>query len=380
MKQMNILMLTPFHPPHAGGVEYYAKDLSEHLSGADHTITILTADIPAGSDKKSHHFRVVSYPAFELIHNYPIPKFWTSRFQKILQTEKQNNPDIIITHTRFFFSSLLGMLLAYSLKIPRLHIEHGSSFVQSKNPLIAVLAWIYDHIIGKQVLEQADKVIAVSHSVQKFIQALAPKIHPTVIYRGFDIEKIQSAPVNHAIWGEHSEKIKIFYIGRIVPSKGIDELLLALSKISLKNWVCLLVGDEQTPGKYAKKIKSLGLQENIILLGSKPWIETMGILRGADIFINPSHSEGIPTTVIEAALCGIPTIATDVGGTIEISESITLIPPKDTNAIQKSLEKTIRDLQEECQIANQSKESVQEKFSWKNTLPRFLSTLESLKP
>jgi len=380
MKQLNILMLTPFYPPHAGGVEYYAKDLSEHLSQAGHTITILTADIPSGSPLEPSRFRVISYPAFEFIHNYPIPKFWTSQFQKILQTEKDNLPDIIITHTRFFFSSLIGMFLAHSLKIPRLHIEHGSSFVQSKNILITFLAWLYDHMIGKRVLKRANAIIAVSHSVQKFIQTLASEIQSTVIYRGFNIKKIQSIPINQNVWGGHSEKIKLLYIGRIIPSKGIDDLLSALTGLSLKNWVCFLVGDEQTPGEYARKIKILGLQENIILLGSKPWDETIGILKGADIFINPSHSEGIPTTVIEASLCGIPTIATDVGGTREISESITLIPLKSPDAIRKSIEITVGNSLEQHQIAEQHKWSVQEKFSWENTLPNFLSTLESLRP
>lgn len=381
MRPRNILMFTPYYPPHTGGVEYYSEELGYHLAQSDCFITILTAHLPVTTEyRQQKNIKIIPYPAFEIIHNYPIPKFWKPEFWKILATQKQNCPDIVITHTRFFCSSIIGSLFARFVRIPHLHIEHGSSFVQSKNPLIFSIAWIYDHLIGRYILHRANSIVAISESVKDFLKTLVPKTQIEVLYRGFETKKIESISVNESFWKKHDKKLKLLFIGRLVSSKGSSELIDALTKFSSQDWVCVFVGDGEEREKLASKIKFLNLQEKVFLVGPKPWNETIGILKGADILINPSHTEGLPTTVLEATLCGIPTIATDVGGTREISSFITLVPPKNSKYLAEAITETSKKIEQTKYSYRQVTAEAKEKFSWKASIPRFLSLIDSLLP
>ena len=96
-------MFVPFYPPHTGGVEYYAEELALYLSQSGCTITILTPQIPGTARyTQLENIQIIPYPAFEIIHNYPIPKFWRKNCWKIMSNLRNNPPNIIITHTRFF--------------------------------------------------------------------------------------------------------------------------------------------------------------------------------------------------------------------------------------------------------------------------------------
>lgn len=374
-----ILMFVPFYPPHTGGVEYYAEELALYLSQSGCTITILTPQIPGTARyTQLENIQIIPYPAFEIIHNYPIPKFWRKNCWKIMSNLRNNPPNIIITHTRFFLSSFIGALFSAFTRTPHLHIEHGSSFVQSENIFIAFIAWFYDHTFGRYILYQSASVVAVSESVKNFLEVVFQKSRINIIYRGFDAEKINSIAPNNTLWKPASDELKLIFVGRIIISKGIYELVTALASLPLQNWSCVFIGDGTEMQNLKKEIRLKKLSGKIQTIGFKSWHETISILKSSDILINPSYTEGLPTTVLEAALCGIPVIATDVGGTREISPCITLIPPKNSKALRNAIIKTLENIQE-IKISNlQIASNIQEKFSWKVATPKFLSILKSL--
>lgn len=374
-----ILMFVPFYPPHTGGVEYYAEELALYLSQSSYAITILTPQIPkAAKFTQLKNIQVVSYPAFEIVHNYPVPKFWQKDYWEIMRDQKNNTPDIIITHTRFFLSSFIGTLFSTLTRIPHLHIEHGSSFVQSENIFIAFSAWLYDHTLGKCIFYQSDSIVAVSESVKKFLETTFQKSKINVIYRGLDFEKINSITPNNTLWNSTSDELKLIFVGRLIVSKGIYELVNALASLSFQNWSCIFIGDGTEMQNLKKEISRKKLSDKVQTIGLKSWPETLAILKSSDILINPSYTEGLPTTVLEAALCGIPIIATNVGGTAEISSNITLIPQKDSEAIKNAIIKTTKNLQEFKASSIHGVAHIQEKFSWQTATPKFLNILKSL--
>lgn len=71
-------------------------------------------------------YKVLIMPAFDIISNYPFPKFWQKQFWSVLSEVKQRNPDIIQTHTRFFLSTFIGGICAKFWKKKWVHVEHGS--------------------------------------------------------------------------------------------------------------------------------------------------------------------------------------------------------------------------------------------------------------
>ncbi|MEI8091671.1 MAG: glycosyltransferase [bacterium] len=92
-------------------------------------------------------YQVLVLPAFDIVPNYPFPKFWQRQYWRILRYVRKYNPDIIQTHTRFFLSTLLGGLLATLWRKTWVHVEHGSGFVKGLSWFKRIFADTYDHTL-----------------------------------------------------------------------------------------------------------------------------------------------------------------------------------------------------------------------------------------
>ena len=104
----------------------------------------------------------------------------------------------------------------------------------------------------------------------------------------------------------------------------------------------------------------------------------MSIYNSIDIFINPSYSEGLPTTVLEAGLMKCATIATNVGGTSEIIEDKKegLLCTKEVIDIIEKLEVLIKDEELRNEMGENLHKKVKEKFSWSNTARTILKIIQ----
>lgn len=131
-------------------------------------------------------------------------------------------------------------------------------------------------------------------------------------------------------------KIRITFIGRLVFLKGVTYLIEAIERLvseGVTDFSCRIVGDGEMRKELEKMVIERSLESYIEFLGFRSKEEVLSkILPSTDIFINPSLQEGLPTTVVEALLSGCSIIATDVGGTREISDGkdIIIVPPENT--------------------------------------------------
>ena len=124
----------------------------------------------------------------------------------------------------------------------------------------------------------------------------------------------------------------ITYVGRLIYAKGVQDLISVFPKIKEKcpKTKLLIVGE----GDYRGELEKLGNKDkDILFLGQRD--DIVDILNITDVFVNPSYSEGLPTTVLEAAAVGVPIVATDVGGTREIISNASLI--NDTKGLLKKV-------------------------------------------
>jgi len=267
---------------------------------------------------------------------------------------------------------------------PWLHIEHGSDFVSLSNPITNRLARLYDFTFGRLVLKSANELVANSQASARFVKKLANR-QAQVIYRGVDKEIIASTPPDQAIKQAHHGKVVITFVGRLIDGKGVDDLLKAQKEIApgmlgkhrvltQKNTVlkrrayhCLIIGSGPQENNLKRLTKQLKLTDHVTFLGQRSEDEVIAILKASDIFINPSHTEGLPTSVIEAALCQIAIIATSVGGTPEIitdQKSGYLIPLKQPKILAQKLRQLINNPTLRQQLAQNAYQEVQRKFSW----------------
>jgi len=385
-----LLIFAPYYPPHVGGLESHSAEFNYHLAKKGYQITVFTPQLPKNTPLQEikDNIEIIRFPAFEIVPNYPLPRFWSLKFWKLFISLFKKDFDIVISRTRFFLSSFIALIFAKTKKIPLLHIEHGSDFAQSGGKFVTFVAKIYDYTFGKIILKSADKVIAISQEVASFCNQLAKRKNTcqTVIHRGINIETIDRVPPSQDLRKKYSNKIIITFVGRIIDGKGIKDLIKAIQAITTsrqinKKIICLIIGSGPQEKSLQKIIQENYLNKYIKLLGSKKHNEVIAILKSSDIFVNPSYTEGLPTSVLEAATCGKAIIATDVGGTNQIitnNKSGYLIQPKNVTSLTEKLLILINNPAKIKLFGQNAHNHIKQNFSWKKSIEKYEKEFKEL--
>lgn len=145
--------------------------------------------------------------------------------------------------------------------------------------------------------------------------------------------------------------VRILFVGYIRPEKGIEYLLDAVSQLRHDGpWELEIVGPDQFPAyrrKLDERAAALKIQTRVRWTGYVPFGEPLfDRMRAADIFVLPTLSEGTPHVLVEARASGLPSISTTVGGvptTVTHGMDALLVPPKDSRALARAMQRVIRD-------------------------------------
>lgn len=379
---MKILIFSPYYPPHIGGLETHSDEFNKHLSQKGVDITVFTPRLPVDAPEKElrhTNVQIIRFPAFEVIHNYPLPKFLTVRFWKLLIEASRIKPNIIISRTRFFSTSFFALIYAKIRRIPLVHIEHGSDFAKFNSPFKAFLGKLYDYTFGKSILRFSDINIANSQASGKFIAQLSKRNDYRVIYRGVETETILATETKSGLQEKYSDKIIIGFIGRLIDGKGVSTLLIALSKIQRNDFVFFIIGDGPERKNLEKISQQPTLKNKVVFFGYKPPTEAIAIMKTCDIIINPSLTEGLPTSITEAALCKKAIIATNVGGTAEIITGNSdgfLIEPKNIELLQEKIEILLNDRKLRESFGRNAFNRTVNLFSWERAMTEYMTIFE----
>jgi len=204
-----------------------------------------------------------------------------------------------------------------------------------------------------------------------------------VIYNGIDIDKFNfhKSDVRNSKrkeFGLKMEDIVIGSVARFDPVKNLTALIFAFSKVK-KNisdkCKLLLIGDGPEMPKIKKMIKNLDLTKDVILPGMRKDIPEC--LNTMDIYAQPSRSEGVPNSILEAMASGLPVIATNVGGVPEIvlhDKTGILIDWHNQTALIKAIEYLIKNHNKRKEMGKLGRERVLSKFS----IQKMVSEYENL--
>ena len=385
---MKILVFMPYYPPHIGGVEFYAEEMHNYLA-KNNNLTIFTPQLPKNSkereDAKKGKIKILRFPAFEIIANYPLPKFWTLKFWRLFFYLYKQNFDIVISHTRFFNTSLLALIYAKTTKTKWVHIEHGSDFTKLGSKFKNFIAKLYDYSIGYLIFKTSNLNIAISTDVRSFIKKFDKRNTP-IIRRGIDIKTIDAIEKNKIIKQKNKNKIIIGYVGRLIDSKGIIDLIKTLKIIKEEKaidtkFICLILGNGPLLKHLIKLTKQWQLTKVVFFLGNTNRPDTLSTMKTFDIFINPSYTEGLPTTVLEASACKNAIIATDVGGTNEIithNKTGYLFQPKDITKLNTYILDLIDNPVKIKKFGNNAYKYIKNNFSWEESIKKYEKEFEKL--
>ena len=136
---------------------------------------------------------------------------------------------------------------------------------------------------------------------------------------------------------------RIIGIGRFAYPKDFTTLLEALARVRA-HCRTVLAGDGPALPAVAAAVQKDGLSERVELLGARADIAEL--LARSDVFVLSSSSEGFPVSILEAMAAGLPVVATDVGGVaeaVEDGETGLLVPPADSEALARALERLVSD-------------------------------------
>ena len=371
---MNILIFSPYYTPHIGGLECYSDEFSKHITTKENHVVVFTSRIPHSTPEKEEvdHIKIFRFPAFEIISNYPLPKIWLPSFWRIFFEVSENHFDIIISQTRFFFTSFIALLYAKHKKIPLVHVEHGSDFVKLSSPLTNFLAKMYDLVIGRIIFRYSDINISISQAVQGFIQKFDNRESP-IIYRGLNFHEIDIINKDDTLQKKYGDKIILATAARLYKWKGIENTIKAIELLPTemrKKIIFLIIGD----GEDFKKLKKLSKNLPIEMFGSIPRESVLRTFKSVDIYIHSSlPGGGLSTSLLEAMYCKCAIIATPNEGASEVIQNkkngILIeqsLPEKIRGAIISMIENNnIESLQEEAH------RSVKNSFSWDKSIQKY---------
>ncbi|MFZ1936723.1 MAG: glycosyltransferase [Thermoguttaceae bacterium] len=130
-------------------------------------------------------------------------------------------------------------------------------------------------------------------------------------------------------------------VGRLSEAKDHLTLLRAIKMLVVRNIdLCLmLIGEGEQREVVENAVRELGLQAHVHLLGSRPAVDAL--LPHADLFVLSSRREGLPIALLEAMACGLPVIATTVGGIPEVMKhgvNGVLVPPENHQSLAEAIE------------------------------------------
>ncbi len=265
----------------------------------------------------------------------------------------------------------------------KLLMVHNTHLLSDKPPK----AWI-DAAWTRAFLRHFDHVITVSQSNKHMlVRRGVPKESISVVHPAPNPE----LPLPHHFHRQPgrqtgSSTVRLLYLGRFVPWKGLRYLLQALARLNTTAWHLRMVGSiyDATHRTYLERLtEKLGLIDRVefvdrVFSGD----DIASELREADCLVLASLQEGYPMVTLEAMAFGLPIIATNVDG---IPEQITdgvhglLVPPANSAKLKEALEQMIDDCQFRVRLGRQARQRFEIIANdWKQVGKEFYAVLSDL--
>ncbi|MFC1875607.1 glycosyltransferase family 4 protein [Chloroflexota bacterium] len=380
----HILIFAGYFYPHLGGYENNVRELASRLSKLGYSVEIITDNTESTiSEEILDGFTVYRLPCWNILGGtYPIILPYLQSF-RIIRRIWQKQYDVIITNTRFFLTSLSGAILSRLKNIPLIHIERGSHHSITNRRLVNWLSKLYDHTLGSWIVKQAQLNIGVSNAAADFVRHLGasriqilPNGIDTTIYKRkeTDMRQVLNIGVKDPL---------LVYVGRVIYAKGVQDFICVLPALKKRypKIKLLVAGKGNYQSILQKQAERLECQNSVKFLGELSRKQIVDLLSTADIFVNPSYSEGLPTSVMEAASVGLSIIASDAGGTRDIiadGNTGLLFSIGNTDQLEVKLDLLLSDLKLRNKLGSRASTFIKEYYDWNTIIYRLQKQIEVL--
>lgn len=176
--------------------------------------------------------------------------------------------------------------------------------------------------------------------------------------------------------GIKEDSFAVVIVGRMVYDKGIPFIIDAIEKTDKERITFVFVGDGPYEDELNSKFRN---SENVICLGKRS--DVIEIVNSCDLFLFATLHENLSNALLEAMACGLPVVASRVGGNLDVVEDGSngfLIPPCNADEIVEKVSLLASDIQLYNRFSRRSKEIINEKFSQDVVYPRISEVYDQM--
>jgi glycosyltransferase involved in cell wall biosynthesis len=305
----------------------------------------------------------------------PLVEFWTIiRFFLLLRQEK---PDFLNNYT--IKCVIYGSFAAQLAKIP--HVVNtitGLGYVFANPSKGGLLRWLVKQLY-RLALRRTNTIFINQDDRTLFLKTgMVPQQHCVIIEScGVDIVKFSPAK-------ESTDVPMVLFAGRLLIDKGIQELVEAARIIKEKDLAArfVLVGqlDRGNPASISEDQLLQWQQQGVVEYWG--WQDDMvNIYHQAHIVCLPAYREGVPKSLLEAAACEKPLVATDVPGcraVVNDGENGFLVPSHDSEKLAEALTRLIKDKELRTKMGKEGRTIVSQRFSDEQVVEQTVAFYQSL--
>lgn len=373
---MRILQVSPYYPPHIGGIEFHVEALSRKLVEAGHEVVVYTSNVPRSkryeviNGVEIHRFTSLASP----LNNPVMP----GMFLKLLGGSKF---DVIHAHGYLHISSNLTAF--------RNILKRRSPFVlTSHGAILGYRGWrgtietLYHRTGGKWTLRTADRIIALSTTQADILEGLGADRRRVVViplWMDKDYFHLRGGEKDFRDTYQLGSRKIVLFVGGLQPRKGLRYLIEA-AKLLRSDPTIAIVGDE--PSGYAgskqaleQQVSELGLEGKVLFLGSFPREYLGGVYNAADLFVLPSLAEGLPTVLLEAMSHGRCVLATDIPGNRDLVKDEwngLLVEPRNSGELSRKIDYLLSDNELRERLGTQARQDIEQNYSPDSVLTKIL--------
>ncbi len=380
---MNILHICSTYPPDIGGTATSLPCLAEEQAKQGHSAIILTHGTPSYSkDNKVKIYRCgkIEYKKNSIISGIKKSIKMACLGKKIT---KSNKIDIIHAHDPNV-SAITKLLIDPHNKIPSLVKYSGDlawetlglkskKYIQNPDKFWTSPSAKTILLIERLIFSRFDKIIAQNNyqkqMLRKHVKIKEEKISiiPNAIKKyTYTQKEIRQAEK------ELPDGTKLCSVARLVPWKGIDNTIKAMTGINAKY---IIFGD----GPYRQQLEELTkkehVSEKVTFFGKIPHEKVQQYIKSCDILLVPSLYEPFGITILEGFAAKIPVIASKTGGIPELIDNDCLLEHSTTKEIKEKIKYALENKKRIIETQNKK----QKKYSWKEIAEKTQITYDNLR-
>ncbi len=343
-----------------GGVERGTVDLAKYLLRHGHQALVVSAGGPLVADLTASGVTHYTLPVHK---KSPFSIYYSARvLSRIVRKEK-----VDIIHARSRVPALVAMLVSRRTQVPFITTCHG---FYKKHPFSQAMGWgklviVASNIIGKRMRDD----FGVPHEKIRLIP------------RGVNLEEFLWSPKPTQERGTGS--VVVGLIARLTPIKGHPLFLKAMARVArvVPNLKIQIIGDAPKP-QYKEELltltRNLGLEHAVEFLGTRYDIPLL--LSKMNVLVAPSvGEEAFGRVVIEAGACGVPVVATRMGGFVDVVEHEKeglLVGPDDPRILADAILRLLKDVRFSEKVALAMRKKVENEFTLEKMFERTLRVYE----